>query len=208
MRVAAAILLVVLAGWILRDLTASTRHDLRDFDSHAVALGETAMWRSYYDHRQVRLFGQMTALLRQQFHLSFWKSCLAGCYAARAAVVFQSGHNRADYQRALPHLVRYYSVIRRASATPFDISRASALELEWWIVHRERGDLAHALAEVAAEIYQVPPERFAAHARRRAEAMTLRDDLSARGSLTEQDWRRIGTLLDDSWSSLRTAVAP
>src|SRR4029450_7188691 len=45
----------------------------------------------------------------------------------------------------------------------------AALELEWWIVHREvedhpPGDLEHALAELAAELYQVPAERLRAHA--------------------------------------------
>ena len=75
------------------------------------------MWRSYYDHHPVRLLVEMNGLLRTQFHLPFWRSCAAAWYAARAAVIFQKGHSRADYMRALPYLVRYYGVIRRASAT-------------------------------------------------------------------------------------------
>ena len=87
------------------------------------------------------------------------------------------------------------------------------MELEWWIVHRERlnrppGDLDRTLAGLAAELYQFPAERFTAHARARAEAMTLRDERAAAGGVTELDWRRIGGLLDTSWSSLRAAVAP
>jgi hypothetical protein len=64
------------------------------------------------------------------------------------------------------------------------------------------------LAGLAAELYQLPAERFTAHARARAEAMTLRDERAAAGGVTELDWRRIGGLLDTSWSSLHAAVAP
>lgn len=123
-----------------------------------------------------------------------------------------SGRSRPRRLRALPYLVRYYGIIRRASATQFDVRRAAGMELEWWIVHRERlrrppGDLDRSLAELAAELYHVPAERFADHARARAEAMTLRDDRAAAGSVTELDWRRIGGLLDASWSSLHSAVS-
>jgi hypothetical protein len=144
--------------------------------------------------------------------LPFWKSCVAAYYAARAAVVFQRGHERAGYLRALPDLTRYYAIICNTSANPFDVQRASALELEWWIVHRQRAahppqDLERALAGLAAEIYHLPVERFAEHARARTEAMILRDDRAAAGAVTEEDWRRIGQLLDHSWSSLRRTVA-
>jgi hypothetical protein len=195
--------LAVLAAWIAYDLAVPARGDLRDFDPHDVARLETAMWRSYYDHHQVRLFGELTTLLQRQFHLPFWRACLGAYYAGRSAVVFQAGHARQDYERALPDLVRYYSLIRRASATPFDVERVGRLELDWWIVHRERdrrpaGDLDHALAELQSAIYSRPDAAFAEHARRRAEAMLLRD---AGG-----DWSRIAELLDNSWVSLHTAV--
>ena len=170
------------------------------------------MWRSYYDHRPVRLFAQLTTVLRRQFRLPFWKSCLGGYYAARAAVVFQAGHRREDYFRALPALVRYYALIRGASTTSFDVQGAASLELEWWIVHRERaglpaGELDRALAGLQAQLYRLPADRFREHARARAEAMILRDDRAAEGAVTEADWSRIARLLDTSWSSLHAAVA-
>jgi hypothetical protein len=195
----------LLAIWIAFDLVRPGSHDLRQFDPHGVARLETAMWRSYYDHHQLRLLGELAGLLRDQFHLPFWDSCLGAFYAARSAVVFQKGRERPEYLRAMPDLVRYYGLIRRASATPFDTGRVAALELEWWIVHRQRdrhvpGDLEEALARLQAEIYGRRASDFAEHARLRAEAMLLRD---AGG-----DWDRIGGLLDASWVSLRKAVAP
>ena len=75
----------------------------------------------------------------------------------------------------MPDLLAYYAAIRKVSTTRFDVQRTARLELEWWIVHRERnrlpaGALDRALADLAAEIYQMPRERFAEHARYRADA--------------------------------------
>jgi hypothetical protein len=207
-----AIAPVALGMWIGYDVANSGRHDLREFDGHKVGQLETAMWRSYYEHRRLRLFAELTQLLRDQFHLRFWKACAGGYYAARAAVVFQAGHSHADYRRALPHLVRYYALIRRASTTPFDVQRTAELELDWWIVHRERAqhataDLYDGLARLQAEIYQLPAERFAEHARTRGDAMLLRDNRAAAGGVSEADWQQIGRLLDESWVSLQREVA-
>ena len=210
---ATALLLGALALWIAWDLADSRRHDLREFDGHQVGRLETAMWRSYYEHHPVRLFLELTDILRSQFHLPFWRSCMGAYHAARAAVVFQRGHSHPDYRRALPDLDRYYSLIRRASATDFDVRRVASLELDWWIIHRERAhhdpaELYRALAQLQAEIYHLPAERFQEHARTRGEAMLIRDARAeAAGSPSEADWRRIGELLDQSWVSLRNAVA-
>jgi hypothetical protein len=93
----------------------------------------------------------------------------------------------------------------------FDVYKVSKLELEWWIIHRERenhapGDLARALAELQAAIYNVPVERVMEHGRLRAEAMTIRDTKAERGGVTEADWAKINDLLRQSWGSLAQAV--
>jgi hypothetical protein len=203
MRRVAFALGAMFAIWVVYDFAPGPRHDLREFDPHEVARIETAMWRSYYDHQRVKLFTELSTLLRRQFGLPFWRSCVGAYYAERSAVVFQRGRERPDYLRALPHLVDYYGLIRRASATPFDVQRVAELELEWWIVHRQRerhapGDLERALAELQAAIYGRPAAEFQQHARLRAEAMLVRD---AGG-----DWGRIGELLDRSWVALHDAV--
>ena len=205
--------LVLLGGWVAHDLADSRRHDLREFDAHKVGQLETAMWRSYYEHRRLRLFAELTQLLRDQFHLPFWKACAGGYYAAKAAVAFQGGHSHAEYRRALPDLVRYYTLIEHASSTPFNVQRTAEFELDWWIVHRERAqhppaDLYDGLARLQAEIYSVPPERFAEHARTRGDAMVIRDERAAAGGVSEADWQQIGLLLDRSWVALRHVVAP
>lgn len=114
------------------------------------------MWKSYYSHERLRMFGQLAELLRTQYHLSFWTSRVGAYHAARAAVVFQAGHGRQDYERALPGLVLYYRLILKNSSTPFDVEKVARAELEWWIVHRERsrhqpGDLERARGGLDAD---------------------------------------------------------
>ena len=201
----------VLILWVASDMTIPRRTSLSRFDGHEVGRIETAMWRSYYGHHSARLFGQLVGLMRHQYHLPFWRACAAAWHAARAAVVFQRGHNRAEYQQALPDLREYYAIIRRSSDTPFAVETVAQLELEWWIVHRERAahspeDLDHSLAALQAAIYQRPESLFREHARARAAAMLLRDSAQAQGGVSERDWGRIASLLDSSWDSLHRAV--
>jgi hypothetical protein len=203
------------AGWAVgRIARGPGRVDIRAFDPDEVARLERAMWRSYYDRRRLPLFGQLFALLRSQFRLSPGRSLALAYLAARAAAVFQVGRDRADYQRALPYLERYYDAILAVSQTPFDAAQAARLELEWWIVHREaaeadgsRDDLERSLAALAAELYQVPAGRLGDHAERRAEAMTIRDRRSREpGGVAEADWEAIEDVLRLSWRSLATEL--
>ena len=197
--------------WAAVDLWGSHRTELRRFDPDEVARLDTAMWRSYYAKERLRLFGELAELLRTQYRMPLLRSNLVAFHAARAAFVFKEGQNRTDYERALPDLVRFFGAIREASDTPFDVERVARLELEWWIVHRERaslpaGSLDHALAETAAALYEAPVERFAEHARLRAEAMEIRDSGAESGGVSEEDWARIDELLHRSWRSLHNAV--
>lgn len=201
----------LLICWMAEDLLAPRQSSLTRFDGHEVGRLETEMWRSYYGHQPARLFGQLLDLLRRQYHLPFWRASLAAWHAARAAVVFQRGQNRGEYERALPDLAAYYALIRRSGDVAFSVDDAARLELEWWIVHRERAthppeDLEQSLAALQAAIYRVPESRFQQHARARARAMLLRDEAQARGVVSEEDWKAIGNLLDSSWVSLANAV--
>jgi len=206
-----ALLLVLLIGGVAFDLYYPRTTKMREFDPDEVARLETAMWRSYYEKQQLRLFNQLTELLRTQYHMPVVRSNQVAYYAANAAFVFKQGRERKDYEKALPDLIKFYAEIRKLSDIPFDVDRVARFELEWWIVHRQRaehkpGDLEKALAELQAEIYRVPLERIMEHGRLRAEAMTIRDTRAEAGGVSEQDWTRINELLKESWRSLRKAV--
>lgn len=205
-----AVLATTLA-WLGYDLYGPRSSKLRDFDPNEIAQLETGMWRSYYAKDRIKLFNQLAGLLRSQYHMPFATSNAVAYQAARAAFVFKEGKKRADYEKALPHLVKFYQAISDGSDTPFDVEKAAKLELEWWIAHRQRarldpGDLDRALAELPAEIYQMPVEKLMEHARLRAEAMTIRDKKAETGGVTEEDWKKIEELLLASWQSLWKAV--
>jgi hypothetical protein len=210
LRILSAIAVLVVA-WGALDLYGPRQSSLRDFDPDEVARLETDMWRAYYDKQRVRLFTQLAELMRGQYHFPYLRSNAVAYQAAKAAFVFKEGHSRSDYEKALPNLTSYYNSIKKVSGADFDVNRAAQLELEWWIVHRNRasvpaGSLDRALAELPAEIYQMPSGQFMEHARYRAEAMTIRDDKADQGGVTEEDWARIDTLLHQSWRSLWEAV--
>lgn len=202
---------VLLAAWIAFDIHTPHKVDIRDFDADEVARLDTAMWRSYYSRRRLQMFSQLTELLEKQYKLRFWRRQFVAFYAAKAAFVFKDGKSREDYEKALPDVEKFYSEIRDISTTDFDAKRAAKLELEWWIVHRERkkyqeGDLARALAETAAEIYKMPVENFLEHGTLRAEAMEIRDTKAESGGVSGEDWQKIDELLHASWRSLHNAV--
>ncbi|HEX8737678.1 MAG TPA: hypothetical protein VF721_20265 [Pyrinomonadaceae bacterium] len=202
---------VLLAGWIAFDIYTPHKVDIREFDADEVARLDTAMWRSYYSRERLQMYRELTELLQKQYGLRFWRRQLVAYYAAKAAFIFKDGKQRADYEKALPDLEKFYGEIRDISTTDFDAQQAAKSELEWWIVHRERekyreGDLARALAETAAAVYQMPAETFLEHGRRRAEAMEIRDTKAETGGVSEEDWQKIDELLHASWRSLHSAV--
>jgi hypothetical protein len=178
---------------------------LKEFDSAVVGRLDTEMWRSYYERRPSLLFRQLTTLLHDQYGMPPLEAGINAYRAAHAAFVFKDGKSRADYENALPDLKRFYCAIAARSTEPFDYTQAATRELEWWIEHRNRSpELAHGLADLQAVIYGVPAERLSEHARLRAEAMVLRDDRST--AITDNDWRKIGLMLDESWRDLHAAV--
>jgi hypothetical protein len=207
----ALVAFIAIVAWALYDLYAPRTAHLREFNADEVARLETAMWHSYYEKRRLSLFNQLSELLQTQYNMPLLRSNLVGYYAANAAFVFKKGKQRADYEKALPDLVRFYEAIRKISDVPFDANRAARLELEWWIIHRERAkhspdDLPKALAELQAALYSIPVDPLMEHGRLRAEAMTIRDTKAEAGGVTEADWARIDELLHQSWRSLSAAV--
>jgi hypothetical protein len=205
----AAVIVVAVVGY---DLFGPWRADFRRFDADETARLETAMWRAYYERRPAALFLDLARFLRTQFHLPPCRSFVVAYHASRAAFVFKDGKSRTEYERALPDLERYFAALERVGHLGSDPRRLASVELEWWIVHRERdrhprADLDRAVAEAAAAVYHLPVEKTLAHGRLRGEAMVIRDEKAAGGGVTEADWRRIEGLLRESYRSLSEALA-
>ncbi|GAB4011810.1 hypothetical protein GCM10028808_26300 [Spirosoma migulaei] len=197
---------------MITDLYVPRKNSLREFNPNEVARLETAMWRSYYQKKPVLLFWQLAGGLRQQFHAPFWRSFLLGFQASKAAFDFKKGKSRLDYQKTLPDLISYYKSIQALSTDQFDVPSVAKLELEWWIVHRQRerysySDLANALVQTSAALYNQPAASFITYGRLRADAMRLCDDVRQKpGGATEADWQHIEDELNQAWSSFHQAV--
>lgn len=203
-------LLLMLVAWIIIDINYSFKTDIRKIDAEETARLEGAMWKSYYAKKPVKLFMQSAELMRSQFHMPFFRSYLVSYYAAKAAFVFKDGKSRNDYAKALPYLAKYYGHINEITNIAFNTDSASAAELEWWIIRRER--LQHPsqeweqwVAKAASIMYHMPADKFKDYAYSRVEAMLLRDEKGDR--ITKDDWQKIDELLRHAWQSLSNAVA-
>jgi len=197
---------LVLLLWIIIDVNYPYKTDIKRFDASEVARLDGEMWRSYYEKKKLKLFFQSSELLRKQFGVPFWRSQVIAYHAAKAAFIFKEGHNKEDYDKALPHLISYYQQINNISNTSFDVGRAAQLELQWWIIRRYREEhppveWEQCMMQNASTVYHVSSDKFVTYAHLRVEAMLLRDKKES--SITENDWRQIHSLLDEAWKSLR-----
>ena len=80
---------------------------LRQFDPGRMADLELRMWQAYYSKENVRLFGLLVTMLREQYHYSWLTAATEGYHLARAAATF--GNARANYEVcpiSKPHMAR------------------------------------------------------------------------------------------------------
>jgi len=202
-----AISLLVL--WIAIELLYPYKTNIKKFNSVDVARLDGAMWRSYYEKKKLKLFFQSAELMRKQFGVPFWRSQVMAYHAAKAAFIFKDGHNRTDYDKALPDLIKYYTQIRNISRESFDVDSAARLELEWWVIRRYRNEHPPAewekyLSLLAQTVYHEPTEKFVTYAHLRVEAMLLRD--GREDAITENDWQQIDSLLHNAWKSFSDSL--
>lgn len=204
------ILLGVAVVVVLADLYGPWKADARNFDVQETARLETEMWRAYYNKQPLEVARHCVQLLRQQGFTPTRAVVTAG-YAARAAQTFKVGRGRADYVKAIPALTSYFREITRAAALPGNPKTLAALELDWWVIHRERGwpgepALARKIAETSAELYGVEIEKLMPYAEARARAMLERSDWGAKRPLTEEEWNKIRGRLVVSYANLSRVV--
>jgi hypothetical protein len=202
-------IVLTLAVWVTIDLNYPFKTDIKKFNATETAILDGAMWRSYYEKKRLLLFLQSARLMRNQFHIPFWRSNLMAYHVAKAAFILKDGKSRADYENALPDLLKYYAAINSISTVSFDAEKAAKLELEWWIIRRYRNEHPPAewekyLADGAAVVYHIPAEKFNEYAQLRVAAMLLRDSKAA--AITETDWLQINNLLQKAWTSFSTAI--
>ena len=200
------------AGWAVAELARPRRTDIRVFDPDDVARLETAMWRSYYDRRRLPLFGQLVALLQGSSTSSRcgrwpWPAWPPGRRRSSrwARATTTTGAPSPTWSATTPASgPSARSPSTRGGRPGWSWSGGSCTASTSCT---PPGDLERALADLAAELYQVPAERLWAHASRRAEAMTIRDHAATREvGVLEDDWDRIEAVLWVAWKALADEV--
>ena len=152
---------------------------LESFEPYTVGRLEQEAWAAYYYRDWPRLFTLLLEMIQGQFGLSPAQALEAAVLATRAQVAFAErgaeGGTAEDYMR------QFYVLVREPSGGTYDPDRAAALELNWWVVHRNRdkypdtGALVDALAALYSELYRLTPEAGRPAAEHRATAMEASD---------------------------------
>jgi hypothetical protein len=161
---------------------------MRCFDPHRVGGLECRAWETYYRRKWGAFLVASVGLVRSAFRMSWPRTLVGAWLVLRANMVWAPfPDNDPDKARAL--MRRFYQLLRKSESAPFDPTRASQLEVEWWRVHREHqhaGDspdgLVGALQDLYAYTYAADPAAVREAARLRAEAMDVSDRWVEAGS--------------------------
>ena len=178
---------------------------LRQFDPDRMADVELRMWQAYYSKENVRLFGQLVTMLREQYHYSWLTAATEGYHLARAAATF--GNARANYEVVLPDLEAAYGTAKNWLQAGFDPGAVARAELAWWLARRTPGEdspehVGGVMADAYALLYEAPRLRVTRAAILRAQAAALRDAKAER-----PDWEAVGQLLQESYRDLHLRLA-
>ena len=162
---------------------------MRDFDPRAVGRRECGAWVAYYRRQWARFLIFAVGMVRAGFTMS-WPRTLHGAWLVLRANQLWAPAEGNDPAGARRCMRRFYELVVRSHAEPFDTAEAARLEVEWWRIHREsqrnlptRADpeLVEALTTLYAHIYRVEPDTVRLAATERAEAMAISDRWVADG---------------------------
>ena len=210
-------ILVIGFGALLR---RPSGQDCASLDPDRVAALEKAGWEAYYDRAWPRVLTLMVQMNRTQFCMSWLDAGLAALDIVRAAAVFAPVDN--DLRAATRHLARFYARAHASAGLRTDAATLAALEMEYWIVHRDlaaarkaapghTGDIApmvDALAKLHAALFAAPHAAIRRSAVARAQAAATVDRIT--GGYSEDvaaDWRTIEQQLRTAYRAVIAAPA-
>jgi hypothetical protein len=177
---------------------------LDQFDPARLADLELRMWKAYYAKENIRLFGLLATMLREQYHYSWVTATREAYHLARAASTF--GNLKSNYEQVLPDLESGYATAKSSIGGGFDPKAVARAELAWWVARRIPGQnspeqVGRLIADEYAMLYGKPRSAMLASAQLRAKAAALRD-----AQASAPDWNEIGRLLTGSYSELHAAA--
>lgn len=185
------------------------------FAPDRIAYLEKAGWEAYYDRDWPRVLMLMVQMNRTQFCMSWFDATLAALDIVRAAAAFAPIDN--DISTATAHLANFYTKARTAAALRTDAATLAALEMKYWVVHREMavarkaapdhtGDIAPMTASLEAlhaALFAAPPAAIRRSAELRARAAATVDRIT--GGYSDDvaaDWRAVEQLLQEAYCAV------
>lgn len=186
----------------------------RPIDPDTIGYCEGAGWAAYYRRDWPRVAWLMVRLNRAQFGMGWAQALAAAVDIVRAAAAFAPAQN--DLATTRGYLERFFARARRAAGMRAAAADLAALELDYWVVHRElasrrtldRGDddltpMVDSLARLHAAIFDATPEQMQVSAALRALAAARVDRITGGYSDDETvDWAQIHTLLRDAYRAV------
>ena len=163
------------------------------------------MWRSYYDGRWLRLFGQTMQVSCGQYGFSWWDGARLSTHAAIAAMYFRYDTND---PRCIDQLESYYGIVRHSTRIEFDVSEAARLELLWWQERRRDvppAQYARTIARLSGFIHGVDEKEAMESALLRTRAMVYRD-ARRDGKMTDADWKEVSRQLAAAYTVLKNEM--
>jgi hypothetical protein len=153
---------------------------MRNLDPRKLARYEKENYVAYYDKDWLKLLRVSVGMVKESFGLS-WVQAIYGAYlVARAEIAFAPFPNN-DIAVAEGYMRNFYRFIKNIHREDFDVERASALEINWWGIHRklfgnaENRELVDALKHLYGEVYGGESEKFEEAAYQRAMGMLYSD---------------------------------
>ncbi|SRR5581483_9627541 len=199
----------------LRALLESRPQGHPGFHPDRLAWLEAAGWRANYDRRWPRLLWLVLRLAREEFDLPWPRAIEAAYHITKASIAWVPIDHDLDAVRR--GIRRFYTVASRyGGGLRFDPEQVAALELEYWMVHRElsgqpeaaKGPLEDVFARLHSALFGLPIEATRSSAVSRARATDTVDLITSRRSAdVELDWVRVERYLREAYGSLAEELA-
>lgn len=208
MKAKRRMLLLFLAVATLFVLVRLARSDQRalaaDELPDRIAAYEKSVWQAYYDRQWPRALWLLVRLNHEAFQMPWPTAISAALDSVRAAIAFAPAENN-DISAATRHLTRFYDKARRSMDLQAAAGELAALEMDYWVVHRElaikrkktkgEGDIepmVASLGDLHTAIFEGSPEAMRQSAEHRALAAVAVDRITGGYSADEAaDWREV-----------------
>ena len=158
------------------------RRGPRTFDPVLLGHRETDAWAAYYRHEWLAFLRGAVGMVAEGFGMSRRDTLLGAWHVLRANQQWAPYPDN-DPEAAESSMRRFYRLVSDQGSLAVDPSRAAALEVEWWRLHREhqrhdaapREELVRALVDLYSYVYGADRAAVTAAATWRVEAMDLSD---------------------------------